>query len=238
MTSPPEERESVAALSEERRLAAHMRALCEITPAMAHDLRAPINSMVFNLEILKETLGAAAGERHARYLRVLGEELSRLHRQLEIWLAQTAERTPETEDCDLRELVGDLVALLVPPARKRQVKVVWEPLALPAVVAARRATLKQALLLAGLAALDGTASGTSLALGVATGSGRTLVTLGSGPPAGPQESRFQLQAAPQASRTGLDVARLLVEESGGRLRIAGDPQRPDGLELEWPIPSR
>ena len=89
--------------ADERRLAAHMRAVAAITPAVAHDLRAPINSMVFNLEILKETItgGLAsdpkARERQARYVRVLREELSRLHRGIEIWLAQTAERSPEPE---------------------------------------------------------------------------------------------------------------------------------------------
>jgi hypothetical protein len=117
------------------------------------------------------------------------------------------------------------------------VKVAWDPPGATAVVTARRAALKQALLLAGLAVLEETGSGTSLALGLAIGSGRTSVTIGSGGPSpGLRESRFQLQATADSSRTGLYVARLLVEESGGRVGVSGDPERPQGLELEWPAP--
>ncbi|MGH9360634.1 MAG: sensor histidine kinase, partial [Thermoanaerobaculia bacterium] len=141
------------AVDEERRLAAHMRAIAAITPAVAHDLRAPINSMVFNLEVLKETVTGSlaaepnAPERQARYLRVLGEELARLHRGLETWLAQTLERTQQVETVDLAELLGELASLLVPPARKRQVQVVWEGPPAPAPVSGVRHLLKQALLL-------------------------------------------------------------------------------------------
>ncbi len=228
-------------VGEDLRLAAHMRAVAEITPAVAHDLRAPINSMVFNLEVLKETLAgplaaeAAARERQARYVRVLRDELSRLHKGLEVWLAQTAERTHQPEACDLRDLLGELAALLVPPARKRQVQIAWEPPAAPIIVSARRYALKQALLLFGLAALEAAPNGTSLALALATGNGRTFATIRSGPSGEAREARFQLQITPDASRTRLHVARLLVAESGGEARVLGAPTgAPAGFELQWP----
>jgi len=103
--------------------AQHLRTLTRISPAVAHDLRAPINAMVFNLEILKETVAAGKGaepagrERQLRYVGVLRDELARLHRELEIFLSQTSGRGDQTETLDLREPVAELVALLVPPAR-------------------------------------------------------------------------------------------------------------------------
>jgi signal transduction histidine kinase len=229
-----------AGLAEDLRLAAHMRAVTAITPAVAHDLRAPINSMLFNLEVLKETLGGAlagqpgSAERQDRYVRVLREELARLHQGLEVWLAQTAERRQEAEACDLGELVSELAALLVPVARKRQVQVAWEPPAAPAAVQARRHVLKQALLLLGVAALEATPNGTSLALGLATGSERTIASIRSGPREEPREARFQLQITFDGSRTGLYVARALISESGGEVWGLGAPERPAGFELEWP----
>lgn len=233
--------DQLAGLGEALRLAAHMRAVAAITPAMGHDLRGPINSMVFNLEVLKETLGggalaanAAAPERRDRYLRVLRDELSRLHHGLEIWLAQTAERTQEVEDCDLRELLGELAALLVPPGRKRQVQIAWHPPEEAANVAARRSALKQALLLFGLAALEAAPRGTSLALGLAGGDGRISATINSGSSQGLRTARFPLQLIAEATPAGLHFAALHVEESGGRVRVSGEPDRPVGFELQWP----
>jgi signal transduction histidine kinase len=53
--------ELATALESDLRAAAQMRSLAQITPAVAHDLRAPINAMVLNLEVLKETLAPPPG---------------------------------------------------------------------------------------------------------------------------------------------------------------------------------
>ena len=49
---------SFAGLATDLRLTSQMRSVAQISPAVAHDLRAPINAMVFNLEILKETIAS------------------------------------------------------------------------------------------------------------------------------------------------------------------------------------
>lgn len=229
--------------ADERRLAAHMRAVAAITPAVAHDLRAPINSMVFNLEILKETITGSlasdpkARERQARYLRVLREELSRLHRGIEIWLAQTAERSAEPESMDLGELVGELAALLVAPARKRQVQVDFEGPDEPATVLGVRHLLKQALLLVGLAALDGAPGGTTLALRLAQGDGHLCVTI-AGEPVAPPQAGIEPRAAAAEDPAALEVAEALLAASGGELRRHGPAGRPAAYELQWPAAIR
>ncbi|HEX9670819.1 MAG TPA: histidine kinase dimerization/phospho-acceptor domain-containing protein [Thermoanaerobaculia bacterium] len=229
--------------AEDRRLAAHMRAVAAITPAVAHDLRAPINSMVFNLEILKETITGSlasdpkARERQARYLRVLREELSRLHRGIEIWLAQTAERSPEPESVDLGELVGELAALLVAPARKRQVQVDFEGPDEPATILGVRHLLKQALLLVGLAALEGAAGGTTLTLRLTHGDGQLCVTIG-GEPIAPPHAGLEAPAAAEEDPAALEVAAALLAASGGELRRHGPADRPTAYELEWPASTR
>jgi signal transduction histidine kinase len=53
--------ELAMALESDLRAAMQMRSLAQITPAVAHDLRAPINAMVLNLEVLKETLAPPPG---------------------------------------------------------------------------------------------------------------------------------------------------------------------------------
>ncbi len=49
---------TLAGLETDLRLTSQMRSVTQITPAVAHDLRAPINAMVFNIEILKETIAS------------------------------------------------------------------------------------------------------------------------------------------------------------------------------------
>ena len=78
---------TLAGLTADLRLTSQMRSVSQISPAVAHDLRAPINAMVFNLEILKETIASGRAEvpgnrdKLLRYVSVLREELTRLHRQ-------------------------------------------------------------------------------------------------------------------------------------------------------------
>jgi signal transduction histidine kinase len=163
-----------ASLEQDLRTASQLRSLAQVTPAVAHDLRAPINAMVLNLEVLKETLAGSAAspprhaglpdprERQLRYVGVLREELSRLHRSLELYLAHVAPRGDRLEVIDLREAVQDLAALLRPPAHKQQARI--EVLAPDArvPVLAQRFPLRQALLHLGLVALAEVPSGGKL----------------------------------------------------------------------------
>ena len=55
-------RDSLSALEKELGLAMQMRGLARFYKAFAHDLKAPLNAMVMNLELLKETLREQDGE--------------------------------------------------------------------------------------------------------------------------------------------------------------------------------
>jgi signal transduction histidine kinase len=143
------------------RLSALMRSLAYVTPAVAHDLRAPINAMVFNIEILKETIAAGKGaepagrERQLRYVNVLKEELNRLHKEMEIFIAHISPRGDRTEHLDLRELLEELSVLLTGPARKHQVQIRMQLPETPVPVEVNRHLLRQALLHLAVAALAG-----------------------------------------------------------------------------------
>src|SRR5262249_27453528 len=120
-----------------------------------------INAMVFNLEVLKETIAAGKGaepagrERQLRYVNVLREELHRLHQGLESYIAQISPRDDRDETLDLREPVGDLAGLLTGPARKQQARVVAELPEGPVKVTGNRHLIRQALLHLAVAALGG-----------------------------------------------------------------------------------
>jgi C4-dicarboxylate-specific signal transduction histidine kinase len=235
------------------RLASQMRSLAQITPAVAHDLRAPINAMVFNIEILKETIASGRGaepggkDRMLRYVNVLREELTRLHKSLEIFLSFISPRGDRNETLDLRELVEELAALLVAPARKQQVQV---EAGLPdgkVPVEGNRYFLRQALLHLSLATLAGTPRQGTLALRLERrdGTARIRIDGRAGPdsPAAPEASGptpgFDLQPSAEGTIAQLWVARAIVAAHRGEAREA-EPAGPQagaaqGYEVELPV---
>jgi signal transduction histidine kinase len=237
---------ALAAAAADLAQAQHLRTLTQISPAVAHDLRAPINAMVFNLEILKETIAAGKGaepagrERQLRYVTVLRDELARLHGELEIFLSQTSGRGDHTESLDLRELVSELTALLVPPGRKIQVQVSSALPDQPVTVAANRWLLRQALLQVGVAALARVAQPGQLAATLASHGGRARLRLaGPAAPEAPAAS-FEIGLADRGAEAArpaparLYVARALLAAQGGELRpIAAGKEA--GFEVEWSI---
>ena len=225
-----------AAIESDLRAASLMRSLAQITPAVAHDLRAPINAMVLNLEVLKETLAAGPGapasaagrdprERQQRYVSVLREELARLHRSLELFLAHISPRGDRLETLDLREPAQDLAALLLPPARKQQARIELLLPDAPVPVLAQRHQLRQALLHLGLAALAQVPRDGTLEIRLDRRRG-AAVSPESEPREAPAAAKPQTRAASEAPAT-MDVARLRITAAAqlgaGGIGAAGQP---------------
>jgi hypothetical protein len=228
---------TLAGLETDLRLTSQMRSVAQISPAVAHDLRAPINAMVFNIEILKEMIasGRAADpnnrEKLLKYTTVLKEELSRLHRGLETFLAFISPRSDKTETLDVRELAEELASLLVAPARKQQVQVKTELPSEPVTTQGNRYLLRQALLHISLAALAGVPKQGTLHVHLEPVNGRARLRVhgaaGADSPAemptpeGPVPG-FDLRFSPGGALAQLWVARAILAAHGGEVRAA-DP---------------
>jgi signal transduction histidine kinase len=238
---------ALAGLAADLRLTSQMRSVAEISPAVAHDLRAPINAMVFNLEILKETIasGRAADpgsrDKLLRYVNVLKEELTRLHRGMEIFLAHISPRGDRRETLDLRELTEELAALLAGPARKKQARVETELPAGPVPVDGNRFLLRQAFLHLALAALAGVPKQGTLLVSLEQEDGRARLRLhgAAGPdsPAAVSEANsepargFDLRLSPEGAIAQLWAARSILAAHGGEVRAAG----PAGISAAGPM---
>jgi signal transduction histidine kinase len=238
---------SLAGLATDLRLTSQMRSVAQISPAVAHDLRAPINAMVFNLEILKETIasGRAADpgsrDKLLRYVNVLKEELTRLHRGMEIFLAHISPRSDRHETLDLRELTEELAALLVGPARKQQARVETELPPGPVPVDGNRFLLRQALLHLALAALAGVPKQGALQVSLEQEDGRARLRLhgvtGPESPAAATEANvepapgFDLRLSPGGAIAQLWAARSIVAAHGGEVRVMG----PAGISAAGPM---
>src|SRR4030095_2656404 len=87
------ERMALDALETDLLLASQLRALSRVYRAVTHELKAPLNAMVLNLDRLQVALrrgeGAAEAEKTQGYVDVLREELERLDRSLLGLLAHT-----------------------------------------------------------------------------------------------------------------------------------------------------
>ncbi|HEY7216296.1 MAG TPA: histidine kinase dimerization/phospho-acceptor domain-containing protein [Thermoanaerobaculia bacterium] len=218
-------------------LSAQMRSVSQISPAVAHDLRAPINAMVFNLEILQEMVasGRAADpanrDKLLRYVNVLKEELSRLHRGLETFLGFISPRSDKLEALDLGELVRELASLLVAPARKQQAQVRAELPEEPLPAEGNRYLLRQALLHLSLAALAGVPKQGTLHLRLERLAGRArLYVYGATGAESPAAEALPQQApgfdSPDGAQARLWVARSILAAHGGEVRAGGPEEKP------------
>lgn len=243
------------------RQVALMRSLTQITPAVAHDLRAPINAMVFNIEVLKETVAsgraaeATGKERVLRYVNVLKEELHRLHQGMETFIAQISPRGDRDESMDLREPLEELAALLIGPARKQQVRVTTDLPTGKVMVFGNRYLLRQALLHISLAALGAVPRDGILEIGLETApetaletalktraagdgrSGRARIRIegnaGNVAGAGPDPAPgFDVRVSEKGTQAQLWVARSILASQGGEVRPVLVEGEPRAYEVD------
>ncbi len=208
-----------------------------------HDLKSPMNAIALHLELLRRSLGQDDGSDEQRAdraetIRQMHADLARLAGGLDAFCrarAQVEERpaAPESaaaEPFDAREVVRSVAALVRDAARSAGVRVRTRSQRAPVLVAADRERIERALLHAAVGALGSNARGGELGLRVcADRDGRALVLVQDDGPGLPPEHllgrAFETGVAARARGTGLAlaVARSLVEEQGGQLRVTSRP---------------
>jgi C4-dicarboxylate-specific signal transduction histidine kinase len=200
--------------------------------------------MVFNIEVLKETIASGRGteaggkERMLRYVNVLKEELHRLHRGMETYIAQISPRGDRDEILDLREPLEELAALLVGPARKQQARVEAHLPAAQVLLPANRYMLRQALLHLGLAILGTVPRDGVLDIELDEVEGRPRVRLagqaGSVAGAGPEPAPdFVIRPTEKGTEAQLWVARSILATQGGEVRASDPGEGPQAFDIEW-----
>ena len=236
----------IAGAEADLRLISLMRSLTQITPAVAHDLRAPINAMVFNIEVLKETIASGRGaeptgrERQLRYVHVLKEELHRLHRGMEHYIAQLSPRGDRDEILDLREPLEELASLLVGPARKQQARVDPHLPAEPVMIPGNRYLVRQALLHFALAALGTVPRDGALEIDLEAVDGGARIRLagaagsvaGTGPEPAPG---FEIRATEKGTEGQLWAARSILATQGAKVQPSTSGDGLQAYDIEWTL---
>lgn len=102
-------------------LSARMRSLATFAPDYFHDLKGPLNAIALRLEMLRALAAGGSGDERGRAaMTAIEEQVRRLDRMLQCWLAQTAPSDGRATACDLGTLLRDIAAVVAPRARKRR----------------------------------------------------------------------------------------------------------------------
>ena len=240
------DRELLQAVEIDLRMAAQLRALTRVYRGVAHDLRAPLNAMVLNLELLRRSLDPTTPRREdleskqQRWVNVIEQELQRLRRALDVLLAQTAPPSEKAEPFDLRGVLEEIEALLYPQARQQQVTLAVTVPEETVTMVGLRDQVKQSALNIAINALEAMPDGGTLAMALERDGARARMRISDTGPGIPPELReriFDMHFTTKQSGTGIGlyVARSMFEAQGGTLQAASSGPEGTTFELELPL---
>jgi signal transduction histidine kinase len=226
-------REKLDALENELRLAIQMRGFAHFYMAFAHDLKAPLNAMVLNLELLKRSLPEADGSdeqqqaRRAKYIQTLVGEVSRLDRYLRTVLTHAAPPSQGIKKFDARELIDELGSLLSPQARHQRVNIGIDTGSTPLLLSGHRDRLKQAMLNLAINALESMPQGGELKIEAAGRDAHAAFAIRDTGPGIPPELlkeiyKMHFTTKDGGTGIGLYVARSVIQAHGGDIQVESE----------------
>jgi signal transduction histidine kinase len=195
-----------AAVSDPLAIRANKLDLLErLSDALAHEIKNPLHSMVINLEVLKRRLARADdGADALRYAMVLGEELDRVNRRVDLLLRLARPERSGPEEATLHEIVDELMELVLLEARHREARVEYKTSGPMVRVRVGRQAARQILLDLVLDALEGASPGDVIQIEVTAEQGLARVRVDGG-------------GEPDAERSA--IARAIAEAAGGRVEV-------------------
>ncbi len=137
--------ESVRRIENEIELSRRLAAIGRLTSGVAHEVKNPINAIVVHLELLREKMRDVEPDT-ARHLDIIGREIHRLDRVVQMLVDFNRPLELRLSDFDLRKVVEDVALLASPEAARLGVKLETKLSATPLPVRADADLIKQALL--------------------------------------------------------------------------------------------
>src|SRR2546427_6193777 len=137
--------ESVRKIEDEIEMSRRLSASGRLTRGVAHEVKNPINAIVLHLQLLQNKLQQTDPDT-LRHMDIIGNEIHRLDRVVQILVDFTRPRDLHLEETDLRRLLEDVVSLAAPDAAQHAVNIVQELPAEPLFVKVDADFMKQAIL--------------------------------------------------------------------------------------------
>ena len=137
--------ESVQAIESELELSRRMSAIGRLTSGVAHEVKNPINAIVVHLELLKTKMDTT-NPGAARHLDIIEAEIRRLDRVVQTLVDFSRPVELQLREQDLRDIIGDVLALATEELSTRNVTLVNVLPSKPVVANVDADLLKQAAL--------------------------------------------------------------------------------------------
>ena len=114
--------ESVRRIEDEIEISRRLSASGRLTRGVAHEVKNPINAIVLHLQLLQNKLQQDDPETR-RHMDIIGNEIHRLDRVVQILVDFTRPRDLRLEDVDLRKILESVSVLAAPDAARHGVRV-------------------------------------------------------------------------------------------------------------------
>jgi signal transduction histidine kinase len=114
--------ESVRRIQDEIEISRQMSASGRTTRGVAHEVKNPINAIVLHLQLLQTKLKQVDPDTR-RHMDIIGNEIHRLDRVVQILVDFTRPRDLHLEEIDLRRLLEDVIMLATPDTEQHGVTV-------------------------------------------------------------------------------------------------------------------
>ncbi len=200
--------ESVRRLEDEIEMSRRLSASGRLTRGVAHEVKNPINAIVLHLHLLQNKLQQMdPGTR--RHVDIIGTEIHRLDRVVQILVDFTRPRDLKLEEVDLRRLLEDVAALAAPDAAQRGVTLVRRFPPDPLIVKADLDFMKQAVLNVVLNGIQAMNEAGQLTISARRDQGMVVMEIqdtGSGIPKDVQEKIFELYFTTKKEGSGIGLA--------------------------------
>ncbi len=199
--------ESVRRIENEIEISRRLSASGRLTRGVAHEVKNPINAIVLHLQLLQNKLQQDDPDTR-RHMDVIGNEIHRLDRVVQILVDFTRPRDLRVEDVDLRRIIENVVGLAAPDASRHGVQVVQDIAPEPLMVRADSDLMKQAILNLVLNGVQAMTAGGVLTL-KARADGDMIVAevmdQGGGIPPEAQEKIFELYYTTKGDKGGSGI---------------------------------
>ena len=200
--------ESVRRIEDEIEMSRRLSASGRLTRGVAHEVKNPINAIVLHLQLLQNKLQQVDPDTR-RHMDIIGSEIHRLDRVVQILVDFTRPRDLHLDDMDFRNLLEDVASLAAPDAAQHGVTVQIAMPEEPLPVKVDSDFMKQAILNVVLNGVQAMPQGGTLSVTAKCEDDMVVTEVrdqGSGIPSEMQEKIFELYFTTKKDGSGIGLA--------------------------------